>query len=390
MTPSAITSFFSTDRTFEKWIVDSTRTHTTIEGGVVPVDYYANGNIRGILVEDASENLFPDSTSFSHSDISFTGGAEVSSSSVGGSSSSVFIDNSDEDEYMTCSFSDIEAEYISISFFVSGKSSVYGMRILLNGRKMNVRGSDLEEDGPFSDGSYRFRVRAFVPGGVVSSISIGKEFTQSGDFNFSNVQVEKDKWTSYIPTTNGPESREKEKVYRNLTHGLDYNKDQGTMDLIYSPTPGSVGAAMTFRDSEWDEWVSVGVQTGETGSPENARFSSSSSSIGSMTSYSHESLITSYHSFVRFCFSGYGVRVINVNDTTGRIGYLKDFDSFLNGIPDRVVFGECYDETHFTGHINLLNIYARTFNDDEMRGDIQDPDIPEPEEDGVILVSAWR
>lgn len=361
---SSVTSFFSTDRTSQKWIVNSNGTHTTIQGGVVPVDHHANGDIRGILVEDASQNLFPNSTSYSHSSLSFSSGASVVSASIGGSSNAVRIGSTSQDEYMTCSFNNLSMSYVAITLFVSGITSFSEMNILLNGSNLNFGGADVEEEGPFNGGFYRLRVRAFVPSQELSSVAIGKRFFHSGGFDVANVQIERDKWTSYIPTSNGPVSRPKETVFRNLTHRRDYNKDQGTFDVQYTPVPGSVGCAMSFRDSGWNEWVSVGVQKGELGYPEAVRFDSSTIEK-SLAAFSQWDNITGKECLIRVCYSGYGVRVFNMKEDD--VWHLKDFNAFLNGIPDRIVFGECYTGDHFTGHIELLNIYHRTFNEDEMK-----------------------
>lgn len=375
MQPVSLLQFFSTTRDFPKYIIDEERRLTTVPAFQVALDHSPNSGLRlGILAEQGSTNYFLDSENLT-SGVSRSSNVSITNQSIAGSPKSAMFPSSKSNSWIGCDVG-ITADWVAVTFYVAqknfrkpvlgyGSADDTSVTLRFDDYEINMAAADVDIQGPLNDMSYRVRVRAMVPGGYLANVKIYKTFRQTYGLEVSRVQVEKDMWTSYIPTTGTVQSRVGETVYRNMTHGVEFNEDQGTFDVVYSPTPGSLGSPMTVLKSDWTEYVAIGHQYDVDGFPEAARFHSDSNQFDRLSYHDPDRGIREKYSAIRFSYSGYGARVTIGNG--GRIAHLKDFDSFRNGKFDRFQFGESYDGSHFTGHIHLLNIYARTFNNSEIR-----------------------
>lgn len=376
MDPVSLNTFFTTTRNFSKYVINQDRRLVQVPANELALDYSPNSGMRlGILVEPASTNYFPDSENLT-TGVLKSSNASVTNKSIAESPKSISFPSGKTTAWVGCDTS-ISASYVAVTFFVTqsnlqrpkvgyGYDETASITIRFNDEEINMATSDVDIQGPMNDLSYRVRVRAFVPGGSLTNVKIYKTARQAHGLDIARIQVEPNVWTSYIPTTGTVASRAAETVYRDLTHGIDFNQDQGTFDVVYSPTPGSLGSAMTVLKTDWTEFVAVGHQFDDAGDPEALRFVSASHQFDRLSYHDTDASIRDKYSAIRFSYSGYGVRGIIANNG-GRVAKLKEFDSFLNGIFDRLQFGESYDGSHFAGHIHLINIYARTFNDEEMR-----------------------
>lgn len=371
MNPTTVNSFFSTTRTTPKYVINENKEHVTTPGGEVAIDYSPNtGNQLGILVEGESTNLFRDSTNFITCIKSDT--VSISNTSIAGSDKSVSITPNDEG-WIGDTVTSTDG-FISVSFFVTQtnmQKPVMGYYndekasfcITIDGIDVNMSTVVSSIEGPMADMSYRVRARFVVSKNIPITVLIKKSKFHKNGISISNIQIESGVWTSYTPTSGITVTREGETIYRNLTHGVDINKDQGTFDISYSPTPGTKGSAFTALKSDWSEYIAFGHQLDDKNEPAAVRFFTSSSSMGVDRSYHHPSVVRPYTT-IRASYSGYGVRT--VIHGVPKIANLKDYDSFKNGKLNRIQFGESYDGEHFNGHIHFLNIYARTFNDEEI------------------------
>ena len=372
----SLDQYYSTTRTFDKWMINSNRELVTIPAGTVPVDYSpTSGNKLGILVEPYSKNYFIDSEGLS-SGVIKSSGVSRTNTSVSGSQYSLHFNGTWNTEETAGANISLSSDAVALSFFVTmddGSKPVLGYSgnqdtsffIMVNGSQINLSWSDTEIKGPMLDGSYRVRVRIRLYSGLLDRIEIAKPLHHTIGFSISRIQVEKDHWTSYIPTNGTAQDRPAETIYRNLTHGVDINENQGSFDVVYSPTPGSYGSPMTLLKNDWSEYIAFGHQKNEDGYPEVIRFHTDSSIVNTeMRFYDKPENITESHSAIRASYSGYGVRGLARNAT--KVSILKDYTSFKNGKLNRIQFGESFDGTYFCGTIHLVNGYLRTLTDDEM------------------------
>lgn len=371
MNPTSVAEFFRTTRDFDKYVVNQDRKLSKVAPFQIPIDYSPNsGNQLGILVEQASTNHFPDSENMV-SGVQ-TSNVSILNKEVSGSIKSANFPKGSTNAYIGANVN-INSPRVGISFYAimsnlqrptigylaDAKTS---LSIQLNGREFTPAGQYIDVQGPMNDLSYRVRVvlETKLP---ITNIKIVQSRNQLVGVNLSRIQIEPELCTSYIPTTGTKASRPAETVYRNLTHGLDFNKNQGTFDVLFTAAAGSSGSAMTLLYDDWSEYVALGHQRDETGEAEALRFHTSSTHIPVPLRH-HHSGIRDRYTAVRFSYSGYGVR--GVVHRTPYIAHLKAFDSFYNNKFNRMHFGESYDGTHFSGHIHLVNAYARTFNDEEL------------------------
>lgn len=374
MTQTSVAAFFQTTRNFYKYVVSSERKLERVAPFQIPLDYSPNSGKRiGILIEQESTNHFPDSEGMV-TGVQKSSNVAVRVKSIAGSpKAAVFPSGYNSASYIGSNVN-IQSEYIAVSFYAMqsnlqrpivgyGSDPRSTFTVFVNDKEVNMGMVVSDVQGPMNDLSYRVRLRIWVPGGNVSNIKIYKTARQSKGMTLSRIQFEPEVWTSYIPTTGTPATRPAETVYRNLTHGIDHNENQGTYDLLFSATPGAKGSPMSLLKSDWSEYVAVAHQSDENGFVEALRFHTSSTHIPVPLRH-HDQTLRERYSAVRFCFSGYGVRgvVAGVPDVVK----LKAFDSFINGKFNRFHFGASYDGSHFTGHIHLMNAYARTFTDEEL------------------------
>lgn len=373
MNPTSLVSFYRTTRDFYKWVVDKDRKLSQVPPFMPAVDYSPNSGMQlGLLIEPESTNYFIDSEGLSAGVIKSSNVSRVAES-INGSSYSLKFTQAKQEAWAGANIS-FNADAVAVSFYVmqtnlqrptvgyvGDPKTTISFRV--NGSEFIVPTSDIDVQGPMNDLSYRVRVRMRLFGGSLNRIEIVKPLQTSVGLSISRIQVEKNHWTSYIPTSGSIQHRGAETVYRNLTHGIDINEDQGAFDVVYSPTPGAGGSAMSLLRDDWSEYIAFGHQKNTDGDAEAIRFYSSSTNIQVPLRFTAEN-ITKPNAAVRASYSGYGVRG-TVRDATF-VHKLKDYDSFRNGKLNRLQFGESYDGTHFCGHIHMVNGYARTLTDQEM------------------------
>ena len=357
-------------------MVNQNRQLVQIPPFTIPIDYSPNSGDRlGILVEPASTNYFVDSENLSTGVIN-SSGVGFANKSVSGSPKSLRFPGNDSEEYAGANIS-FSADAVAITFYalqdtlqrpvvkeLRNKETTFGIRV--NGYEINVPSSDIDVQGPMNDLSYRIRVRARLFGQSLNKIEIVKPLTNDIGCNISRIQVEKNHWTSYIPTTGSTDNRPAETIYRDLTHGVDINENQGAFDVAYSPTPGSYGSPMTLLRDDWSEYIAYGHQRNENDYPEVIRFYSSSSNLRAspLRFFEKPSNVTEKNSAIRACYSGYGVR--GLSRYANSVSKLKDYDSFINGKLNRIQFGESHDGTHYCGLIHIVNGFLRALTDEEM------------------------
>lgn len=372
MTQTNIASFFQTTRDFPKYVINQDRELKTVAPFNIAIDHSPNSGKRlGILVEQGSTNHFTDSENMVVG-VQKSANVAINPKSIAGSPCSASISASREMAYIGCN-TNITTSHVAISFYVLQSNlqrPVIGYSedenttivIRLNDADINIGASNIEVQGPMNDLSYRVRIVVpfYAP---VTNFKIMKTARQSIGFQLSRIQVEPQVCTSYIPTTGTVKSRLAETVYRNLTHGVDINEDQGTFDVLFSASHNSKGSAMMLSNHNTSEFLAFGHQYDESGYPEALRFSTMSTHIPVPLRH-HNEAIRKRYTGIRACYSGYGVR--GVVNKTPFIAHLKALDSFQTYKYNRLSFGESYDGTHFSGHIHLINAYARTFTDDEL------------------------
>lgn len=110
--------------------------------------------------------------------------------------------------------------------------------------------------------------------------------------DISKIQIEKDRWTSYIPTTSGPVTRPAETVSLALVDGENFNDQQGTVEVTFIPTPGSEGSALTLRNTAFDTYLAVGHRKDEHGFSLVLRASSPTSQFPSLSQWARDANIS--------------------------------------------------------------------------------------------------
>jgi hypothetical protein len=373
MNATSVDAFFQTTRTSDpKWVINASRQLVSIPANKIPLDYHPQtGEMRGMIVEPASQNYFIDSEGL-QTGVQLSSLATRTSTAIAGSNFSINLPATYENHFIKSNIS-FSSDAVAISFFVKlsnnarpvvgyEKNKETTISLFMNDREINIASSDVNVEGPLSDNSYRVRVRAHTVTGLLSTIEIRKPIAKQVGMDISRIQVERNQWTSYIPTSGTLQAREAETIYRALVHNQEFNKHQGTFEVVYSPTPGSKGSAMSVLNTGWSDCVAVGHQYNEEGDGEILRFLSSSTFIS--VPLRVIGTTNKPNSGGRFSYSSYGIRgLIKGGD---RVLHLKDYDSFMNAFFDRVHFGESYDGEHFAGIIHGVGLYARTFNESEL------------------------
>lgn len=368
-------SFFRTDRTVFTTAVNKERKLVKVPPFEVPIDYSPNSGKRlGILVEQGSTNHFPDSE-YMGSSVQKSSNITLSNKSIVDSPKSAVFPNGRSASAYIGSNVNINSSHVAVSFYImqsnlqrpkllysDNMGSVFS--IYLNDMEINIASVEVSIQGPMNDLSYRVRVLIPTYGKKITNIKIKNSPRSTIGFSIARIQFEPEVWTAYIATNGSPVTRPAETIYRNLTHGIDFNENQGTYDVMFSAVPNAKGSAATVLKDDWSEYMAIGHQSDENGYKEALRFHTSSTFIPVPLRY-HEPTIGERYTIIRACFSGYGARGIVRNNPY--IGKLKAYDSFYNGKFNRIQFGASYDGSHFTGHIHMINAYARTFDDEEMR-----------------------
>lgn len=368
-----IDQFFQSTGSSQKYIITSQGNHVLAPAGSTDHDPTTRQPI-GTLIEQQSMNYFNDSVLMSRGIILNGSGLSITTSGVAGGSHALRIPRGKAVYGEMVNRKTITSQYIAISMFVKvdgGGVPIIGymndekahFTITLDGAEApyDIEGDNIQVHGPLSDGSYRFRIRLDIGKSSVTDIGIGKSKPNLGGCLISKVQIEKDIWTSYIPTNGSPASRSGDSVFKKLTHGIHYNKDQGTIEVKYTPMKGSGGAVCVLHDSTKKNYIVVG----DIGTGEIAKLKSDDHTKDAIIG-AYSSRMWEPDSIIRASFSGYGVRTCLEHD--GSICYLKEYNTFKTSNIDTITVASDIDGRQFSGHISYIKLYGRTFTEDELKG----------------------
>lgn len=351
MNPVDPNVYLSTDRTFDKYVISSSRTLTTVGSGVLPLNHSpTDGSRLGMLIEGEAENVFPDSEELD-ANVVYEGGMSRTAVALAGSTHSAHL-AAGATGWVGANMASTPMEKVAVSVFITtgvvapviGFSDWAGINIAMriNGNEVNQFGLTKSVEGPMADGAYRLRIIVPVASGVLDSFRVGMVGAPE-EVRVSRIQVEKDRWTSYIPTNGAAVVRAGETVSRVLAAGVNYNQDQGTLKVAFTPTPNSADSVITLRKEDWSAYLSI--------------------DHGDISEESIDS--------IRIAFSPYGIRM-NL-DGTARIFHLKSDEAVSlatsSSTFERIDMGRSYDGTtygHFYGHIESFHLAARTWTDAEL------------------------
>lgn len=381
MTTVSLSSLLTNRGTDDRYVINSSRELELIPASQLAIEHDPfSGDVLGLLTEPASTNHFPDSENLT-TGVDITGNISVSTKSIAGRPASATFGSNKETKTIGTTFgTPIAMDRVAVTFFVrhgdlstpqvgTSYDDKASLHILVNGVDIFPSISEIEVRGPLSDNSYRVRANLRVASGSLTSLHIAVSTINNIKLmDVGGIQVEKDVWTSYMPTTGSPVSRGSTSYEFELTTGQYFNQDQGTFDVAYTPFPNSTGAAMTIGDrTGWStDHISVGVQPGYI--DKFAYGASFKTTNGLRWHYQHDAGAGEKNATVRLCYSGYGVRFC-VNSET--ITPLKDFRSFKQvPLTGKIALGEAPDGSIMSGYITLFNYYARTFTDAELQAEV--------------------
>lgn len=163
--PVTLNTYLTTDRTFDKWVVNSSGALAAVGSGSIAIDHNPSTNESlGMLIEGAATNQFPDSTNMTDAAVVTTGTMSVAFQEASLAAAGT--------GYIGADFTGLTSwNKVAITFFVYTDNTgpiapvpgfaVDGgttVAIEVNGGELNVLGTDMEIDGPFSDGTYRVRI----------------------------------------------------------------------------------------------------------------------------------------------------------------------------------------------------------------------------------------
>lgn len=163
--PVTLSTYLTTDRTFDKWVVDNTGNLVAVGSGVIPIDHDPDtGDSLGMLIEGPATNQFPDSTNLTDAAVITTGTMSVAAGEASLAAAAT--------GYVGADFTGLTGwDKVAISFYiytdntgpiapVPGLSGDGGTTVAIevNGGEVTIAGAEVEIDGPFTDGTYRVRI----------------------------------------------------------------------------------------------------------------------------------------------------------------------------------------------------------------------------------------
>jgi len=360
---------FTIHRNSDKWLFDVNGDLVKIPVSAIPYAYDPRlKTLEGIQIEGYSRNLFKHSDTLDDFVLS-SGMSLTSSNTLMGASNALHMDSSVVDKTAKVVFdTPLDCEYIGVSYFVRTSDNSYPiigrsysrwaeMHLLINGQDVMDADSTYDIRGPLKDGSFWVRSRIRSPETPIVDFAFATSHENlKKDIWISTMQIEENLYSSLIPTNGAIEERLPDYITGALEYGRTMNKQQGTIDFMYEPHPGSKGTAFRLHTADLKEHI----QIGRLDQPNNIKIDSENALFG----FEDNSNLLQGESFIRFTYSPYGVRM-DINQGTELREY-KDFNMFELNTPNMITIGESTESSYFTGLIKLFRCYARAYVDTEM------------------------
>lgn len=369
MNPTSIEDFYSTNRSYEKMVIGPSGELVTVDPYEIAFEYDpVTGNRIGMSIDPPSTNFFKSSENFTNG---FGTNAFVNPVSVAGSPWSLLFVSSCVQRYLDVELEDFNGDAVAISFFAKtsdGEAPIVGyddysgsdFTFSVNDEYLVFSTVDSEILGPMADGS--FRIRVLIPyEEQVNKVSIIKPRGSRKSIQISRLQIEENTFSSYIPTNGERVSREGETISVDLVHGENFNRNQGTLEVIFIPAFGTSGCAATMRSRDSLAYAGIGRPIED----ELARIVSPSNFLDNplRAHYSKESKKKDVMS-TRLSYSGYGAKCYEEGEEA--VKHLKDHDFLKSGFFRKLQFGATPNGEHFSGHILCVRYMARSLSDEEM------------------------